>query len=154
MLESLIRQRQDGTFVGIVNSAPYHIVQDDLLWPRAKAIAVEMGDDLPFEPEPPPPAPPLVPQDVSMWQFIMAAWKMNFITQAEALAAVKDKVMPPAFVDALADLPAEKQAEAQLKFAGITRMVRADPLFALVVAAGIATDAQIDGVFTLADSIT
>ena len=102
----------------------------------------------------PPPAPPSVPQDVSMWQFMMAAWKMSFVTQAEALAAVKDKVMPPAFVDALADLPAEKQAEAQLKFAGITRMVRSDPLFAFVVAANIATDAQIDGVFTLADSIT
>lgn len=99
-------------------------------------------------------APPPVPQDVSMWQFMMAAWRMSFVTQAEALAAVKDKVMPSAFAAALAGLPAENQAEAQLKFAGITRMVRADPLFALVVAAGIATDAQIDGVFTLADSIT
>ena len=99
-------------------------------------------------------APPPVPQDVSMWQFMMAAWKMNFITQAEALAAVKDKVMPPAFAAALVGLPEENQAEAQLKFAGITRMIRADPFFALVVAAGIATDAQIDGVFTLADSIT
>ena len=102
----------------------------------------------------PQPAPPLVPQEVSMWQFMMAAWKMNFITQAEALAAVKDKVMPPAFEAALVGLPEENQAEAQLKFAGITRMVRPDPLFALVVAANIATDAQIDGVFTLADSIT
>ena len=102
----------------------------------------------------PPPAPPHVPQEVSMWQFMMAAWKLGFVTQAEALAAVRDKVMPPAFAAALAGLPAENQAEAELKFAGITRMVRADPLFALVVAANIATDAQIDGVFTLADAIT
>ena len=102
----------------------------------------------------PQPAPPLVPQEVSVWQFMMAAWKMNFITQAEALAAVKDKVMPPAFAAALGGLLEENQAEAQLKFAGITRMVRSDPLFALVVAANIATDAQIDAVFTLADSIT
>lgn len=102
----------------------------------------------------PPPPPPLVPQEVSMWQFMMAAWKLGFVTQAEALAAVKDKVMPPAFAAALAGLPAENQAEAELKFAGITRMVRADPLFALVVAANIATEAQIDGVFTLADAIT
>ena len=89
-----------------------------------------------------------------MWQFMMAAWKMNFITQAEAISAVKDKVMPPAFAAALVGLPEENQAEAQLKFAGITRMVRSDPLFALVVAANIATDAQIDAVFTLAESIT
>ena len=100
-----------------------------------------------------PPAPPSVPQDVSVWQFMMAAWKMGFITQAEALAAVKDKVMPPTFAAALADLPAENQAEAQLKFAGIARMVRSDPLFALVIGSGIATGAQIDAVFTLADSI-
>ena len=100
------------------------------------------------------PAPPFVPQEVSMWQFMMAAWKLGFVTQAEALAAVRDKVMPPAFAAALAGLPAENQAEAELKFAGITRMVRSDPLFALVVAANIATDAQIDGVFTLADAIT
>ena len=126
----------------------YEIIFDGAAWGL---------NEIPPPPEPPPeppPAPPLVPQDVSMWQFMMAAWKMSFITQAEALAAVKDKVMPPAFAAALAGLPDENQAEAQLKFAGITRMVRADPLFALVVAAGIATDAQIDGVFTLADSIT
>ena len=102
----------------------------------------------------PPPAPPPVPQEVSMAQVMMAAWKLGFVTQAEALAAVRDKVMPPAFAAALAGLPAENQAEAELKFAGITRMVRSDPLFALVVAANIATDAQIDGVFTLADAIT
>lgn len=102
----------------------------------------------------PPPSPPPVPQDVSFWQFMMAAWKLGFITEADALAAVKARVIPPAFAAALAGLPAEGQAEAQIKFAGITRMVRADPLFALVVSAGIATDQQIDAVFTLADAIT
>jgi len=94
-----------------------------------------------------------IPKDVSVWQFMMAAWKMGFVTQTDALVAVKDKIMPPAFADALADLPAEKQAEAQIKFAGITRMLRSDPLFALVIGAGIATGAQIDAVFTVADDI-
>lgn len=153
MLQSLTFRRTDGTLVGQVNGLPYHIIQSDPLWPVAQAIAADMGDELPFEPAPPMPAPRQSPQDVSVWQFMMAAWKMGFITQAEALAAVKDKVMPPTFAAALADLPEENQAEAQLKFAGITRMVRSDPLFALVIGSGIATGAQVDAVFTLADSI-
>lgn len=154
MTWTLKHRRDDGTFVIILNGYPYHVVQNDPLF--ADVAAASEGADLEPEmsPTPTPPAQPSVPQDVSMWQFMTAAWKMSFITQAEALAAVKDKVMPPAFAAALAGLPDENQAEAQLKFAGITRMVRADPLFALVVAANIATDAQIDGVFTLADSIT
>ncbi len=101
-----------------------------------------------------PPPLPGVPQQVAIWQFMMAAWKLGFVTQAEALAAVKDKIIPAAFAAALSDLPAEIQAEAALKFAGITRMVRSDPLFAQLVAANIATDEQIDAVFSFADSIT
>ena len=102
----------------------------------------------------PPPAPPPVPQEVAVWQFMTAAWRLDFITQQEALAAIKDKVMPPAFAQALGELPPEAQAEAQLKFAGITSMVRSDPLFALLVASEIVTDAQIDEVFRVAASIT
>ena len=104
-------------------------------------------------PPPPPPPPPQPVTDVSFWQFMMAAWKLDFITHAQALAAVQARVMPPAFALAIAELPAEKKMEAELKFAGITRMLRSDPLFALVVAANIATDEQIDGVFAVAAAI-
>jgi hypothetical protein len=103
------------------------------------------------DPPPPPPPPPVT--DVSFWQFMMAAWKLNFITHAEALAAVQARIMPPAFADAIADLPADAKLEAELKFAGITRMLRSDPMFALVVGANIATDEQIDGVFAVAAAI-
>jgi hypothetical protein len=99
-----------------------------------------------------PPPPPVT--DVSFWQFMMAAWKLEFISHEEALAAVRSRMMPAAFAQALADLPAEAKLEAELKFAGITRMVRSDPMFALVVGAEIATDEQIDGVFAVAASIT
>jgi hypothetical protein len=105
----------------------------------------------PCDPPPPPPPPPVT--DVSFWQFMMAAWKLNFITHAQALAAVQARIMPPAFAAAIADLPAEAKLEAELKFAGITRMLRSDPLFALVVGANIATDEQIDGVFAVAATI-
>ncbi|MFN8996078.1 MAG: hypothetical protein ACK5X3_20760 [Pseudomonadota bacterium] len=102
----------------------------------------------------PPPPPPPPPTDVSFWQFMMAAWKLNFITHADALAAVRQRIMPPAFAQAMADLPAEAKLDAELKFAGITRMLRSDPLFGLVVEANIATDEQIDGVFAVAAAIT
>jgi hypothetical protein len=53
----LFYRRPDGTFVGVVNALPYHIIQSDPLWPEAVAMAAAMGDGLPFEPELPP-APP------------------------------------------------------------------------------------------------
>ena len=112
-----------------------------------------LWDGVEFTPPPAPPPPPPV-TDVSFWQFMMAAWKLNFITHAQALAAVQARIMPPAFADAIADLPADAKLEAELKFAGITRMLRSDPMFALVVGANIATDAQIDGVFAVAGGIT
>jgi hypothetical protein len=113
-------------------------------------------EDAPVAPPEPdePPLPPPANTDVSFWQFMMAAWKLDFITHAEALAAVQSRIMPPAFALALADLPEEQRLEADLKFAGITRMLRSDPLFGLVVEANIATDQQIDGVFAVAASIT
>lgn len=103
--------------------------------------------------DPPPPPPPQPVTDVSFWQFMMAAWKLEFITHAQALAAVQARVMPPAFALALAGLPEEQRMESELKFAGITRMLRSDPMFALVVGADIATDQQIDGVFAVAAAI-
>jgi len=84
---------------------------------------------------------------------MMAAWKLDFITHAEALAAVRQRIMPPAFALAIEGLPTEAKLAAELKFAGITRMLRSDPMFALVVAANIATDEQIDGVFAVAAAI-
>jgi len=110
-----------------------------------------VGDE--FVP-PAPPGAPLQVTDVSFWSFMMAAWKLNFITHAEALAAVRSRIMPAAFATALAGLPEAARQEAELKFAGITRMLRSDPLFARVVAANIATDEQIDGVFAVAATIT
>lgn len=153
MIESLTFRRADGSFVGVVNGMPYHITDTDPLWDAAQEIADELGDALPLEPPPPAP-PPSIPADVSFWRFMLAAWQAGFITETQALAAVRDRTMPPAFADALANLPAADQAVATLKFAGITRMVRADPLFNLIVSAEIATNEQIDALFVAAAAIT
>ncbi len=149
MMWTPLHRRDDGSFVIQRDGYPYHVTADDPLFPVVAAAAE--GVDLPPEPQPEPP-PPIT--DVSFWQFMMAAWKLNFITYEEALAAVRQRIMPLAFAQAIADLPAEANLAAKLKFAGITRILRSDPLFGLVVEANIATGEQIDGVFAVAAAIT
>jgi hypothetical protein len=120
-----------------------------------EAVVVELtAEEIAALPPPAAPEPPPPITDVSFWQFMRAATKLNFISHAQAMAAVQSGLMPPAFADAIAELPAEAKLDAELKFAGITRMLRSDPLFGLVVEANIATNEQIDGVFALAASIT
>lgn len=101
----------------------------------------------------PPAPPPPVPESVSVWQFMIASARMGFITREEALAATRDKVIPPAFNEALSGLPDSVKEELQIKFAGIIQMVRTDPLFGIIVGAGVATDDQIDAVFRLASEV-
>jgi hypothetical protein len=140
--------------------ASWHlIVATDLALPASIAAAEQPATEAPMwfsgvPREPAAPPAPFVPDDVSFWQFMLAASMAGFVTQAEALVAVRDRAMPAAFAAALSGLPAEAQAVATLKFSGITRMVRADPLFGLLVQAGIATDEQIDAVFVAAAGIT
>jgi hypothetical protein len=132
--------------------APKKMVVDVI---TGEAVVVELTpEEIAALPPPVAPSPPPPITDVSFWQFMMAAWKLNFITYEEALAAVRQRIMPLAFAQAIADLPAEAKLAAEMKFAGITRMLRSDPLFGLVVEANIATDEQIDGVFAVAASIT
>lgn len=126
-----------------------------LLHGQAEGRQIVPGPDgVPILADDPAPIPPPPVVDVSFWQFMMAAWKLDFITHPQALAAVQSRIMPPAFAAAISRLPQAARQEAELKFAGIQRMLRADPLFDLVVVAKIATDEQIDGVFALAATIT
>ncbi len=55
MLTALTAKRLDGTFVGVVQGYPYHIVASDPLYPTAFQMAAEMGTALQFEPTPAPP---------------------------------------------------------------------------------------------------
>jgi hypothetical protein len=58
----LLFKRPDGTFVADLGFGPYHVIPDDAvapagLWDWAVAEAARLGDDLQFEPGPPPPTP-------------------------------------------------------------------------------------------------
>ena len=102
----------------------------------------------------PPPALPAVPQDVWFWQFMLAAASLGIITLAEAEAAVDTRAMPALFAATLDTLPEPQRTMARIKFKGISRVVRGDDLFALMVATGVATNEQIDAVFAVAATIT
>ncbi len=101
-----------------------------------------------------PPAPRVVvPNEVGYWQFMAAAARFGFITPEEAQAAVQHRTMPAVITDVLAALPPEQRAEAEIKLAGITSMVRADPLFDLLVQVGPYTAEQVDAVFLAAQEV-
>jgi hypothetical protein len=102
----------------------------------------------------PPPAPPPPVTDVSFWQFMLGAAALNIITLAEAEAAVDTRALPALFVAVLDQLPEPERTMARIKIKGITRVVRDDALFTLMVATGAATEAQIDAVFAAAAAIT
>ena len=58
----LLFKRPDGTFVADLGRGPYHVTPNDAvapagLWDWAIAEAARLGDDLLFEPGPPPPTP-------------------------------------------------------------------------------------------------
>jgi hypothetical protein len=110
---------------------------------------------LPGEIEPLPEAPPPQPvTDVSFWQFMLSAASLGIITLAEAEAAVDTRAMPALFAATLEQLPEPQRTMARIKFKGITRVVRGDDLFALMVSTGAVTNEQIDNVFEVAATIT
>jgi hypothetical protein len=104
--------------------------------------------------DPPPPPAPRPVTDVSFWQFMMAAWKAGFITHEEALAAVRSRIMPAAFALVLSDLSEQSRQQADIKFAGITRVLRSDSVFQMLVNKNLTTDEEIDAVFAMAAAIT
>ena len=58
----LLFKRPDGTFVADLGRGPYHVIPNDAvapagLWHWAVREAARLGDDLQFEPGPPPPTP-------------------------------------------------------------------------------------------------
>ena len=108
----------------------------------------------PPPPEPPEPPPPPPVTDVSFWQFMMAAASLEIITWAEAEAAVATRAMPAPFAETLDTLPEPQRTMARIKFKGISRVLRGDDLFGLMVEKGKATPQQIDAVFAVAATIT
>ena len=87
-------------------------------------------------------------------QLFFALALAGMITEAEALAAGRTGEVPAAVEAEFAKLPPTDAFLARLTWATMREVRRDHPLIAVMVAANLATDAQVDAVFALGASIT
>ena len=102
---------------------------------------------------PPVPAPPPVPNVISRRQLMIALAAAGFISAEEALAAAQTGAVPAAIVGIFDRLPAEQALAARITWAAMTEVYREDPLIGAIVAAGVATAEQEDGLFRMAAGV-
>ncbi len=86
-------------------------------------------------------------------QLFAALALTGFITEAEALAAGRTGAVPTAIDEVFAELPAQDAFLARLTWATMREVSRDHPLISAMIAANLATDEQVDGIFTLGASL-
>lgn len=125
--------------------------QDFILWDGVSPYTPPAGMTLVPVAEAPPAAValPPVPAEIPLIRLLLALTVLEFITEAEALAAAQTGALPASLETQLfAAVPdAGAQFLIRLHWAGMYQAERASPFWAFVIAAGIATEAQIDQVF-------
>jgi hypothetical protein len=92
-------------------------------------------------------APAAVPAAISFRQLILGLLGSGFLTAEQALAAAESRARPPQLEAIIATLPEEAALAARITWATIAEARRSDPLFATLIAAGHATEAQVDELF-------
>lgn len=102
----------------------------------------------------PPPVAPTVPDSVTETQFMRAAVRAGRVTGDEAEAYLARGVLPALIAGPLDKLSPAERTDARLKAIGADTFHRGDAIFALLVAGGVATDAEIDGLFQFAETMT
>ena len=101
-----------------------------------------------------------VPSEVSLKQLLFALRDGGWITHDEALAAARTGALPATLATTLADavaagtLPLSAADDAALTWAAMCAAERRSGLWALLVSAGKATEAQVDDVFRRAVTYT
>jgi hypothetical protein len=100
-------------------------------------------------PQPAPPAPIILTNR----QLFAALALTGFITEAEALAAGRAGAVPAAIDAVFASLPAQDAFLARLTWATMREVPRDHPLISVMIAANLATNEQVDGIFTLGASL-
>jgi hypothetical protein len=148
---TLLHRRDDGSFVIKLNGHPYHVTQSDPLF--ADVSAAPEGVDLSPEPVPEPVPPPPAPIVLTNRQLFAALALTGFITEAEALAAGRAGAVPIAIDSVFAELPAQDAFLARLTWATMREVARDHPLIGTMIMANLATEEQVDAIFTLGASI-
>lgn len=141
MISSVYYTTSDGSAVAIV-MADGAVWSDDASLPADTEIRRALADWIaaggviaPYEPPPPPPP---VLADISDRQFFqaLASPAYGIITMAEALAAVRTGVLPPALAAIVAAIDDEQDRfAAEMMLSGATTFQRHHPLVEAVAAA-------------------
>jgi hypothetical protein len=123
-----------------------------ILWDGTSPYTPPPGATLVPEAEAPPPAPeplPPVPPEIPLIQLLLALTILEFISEAEALAAAQTGALPASLEAQLFAAVTDPDAQflIRLHWAGMYAAERSNEFWGYVVAAGIATEAQIDQVF-------
>jgi hypothetical protein len=127
------------------------VTEGVILWDGVTPYTPPPGVTLVLEAEAPAPAaaPEPVPPEIPLIRLLLALNALNFISQAEALAAAKTGDIPASLEAQLFAVVTDPGAQflIRLHWAGMYQAERASPFWGYVIAAGIATEAQIDQVF-------
>ena len=99
----------------------------------------------------PPPAPPVIPEEISDRQFFQQLAIMQVITTVEALAAVKTGEIPAALQAFIATIEDEGQRfAAEMTVSGAVTFRRSHPLTQMLAAGMGWTSEQVDGLWAAA----
>jgi hypothetical protein len=154
-LTDLTYRRPDGSYVGLVNGMPYHLLDDPEvcppdLWQAALGIVAVLGEP-PLEPPPPAPEPPPI-RPITRRQCARALFAQGMISSAEAIA-MSAWAEPPAMIETIfAAMSEPAQTNARIDFSADT-YERSNPLLVSVMDAAGSTPAEIDDFFRAASAL-
>ncbi len=138
-------RRADGTFVGIVNGLPYHVIEGDPLFNEYAAAAASA----PLEEA----TPALTAEQLRAGmvltdiQFAIACAGAGLMTAQEAEDWVGSGALPAAAEAALQAIPEAQRAAARIRFRGARTIARLDPFIAVMKSALQLSDAAVDAIF-------
>lgn len=137
-------KRTDGTFVAIINGAPYHVIPDDPLFELAQAA----GENAPFEPVPEAPTVEQIRATAAIDRalFCNRLAEQGVLTDDEAISAAKGD-WPAAMLSFLGFLTTAQQRDAQITWASCATVERNHWLVLSMISLGIVTEAVADSVF-------
>lgn len=127
--------------VDAIRAAGHDIAIHDGVYVATDAAAVQAIIDA-YVPPPPP-----VPPTLTLRQLLFALVGGGWITQDEALAAAKTGDMPPQLLTLAGQVSDAEAFAIRLTWAAMYTAERSNPLWDMLVAAGVATSEQIDDLF-------
>ena len=149
ILRYAVIEADTGLVRNIIEAEQGFVLEDaTLVLDGGSAVIGGVWDGTAFlPPAPVPEPPPAVPSTISFRQLLLGLLGSGVITAEQALAAAETRARPPQLDAIIATLPKDTALAARITWATMSEARRADRLFAAFIAAGHATDAQVDELF-------